>query len=118
MAVDLGRAVLRRYPKLRSTWPLQQASAWRQRQGWRAHPRRMASWYRDMADMHTRLFVSNLEVPEAPHLCEPTSVLLTLLDHDGQRLAAQRFPIGRNASLVVELSDLLPAGRRNQAPSG
>ena len=80
MAIHLARSLLRRYPALRSTWPLQQASAWRERQSRRARPRRMASWYRDTADMHTRLFMSNLELPEAPHLCEPTTVLLTLAE--------------------------------------
>ena len=118
MARDLARGVLRRYPRLRSSWPLQQASAWRQRQARRAHPRRMASWYRDSADMHTRLFVSNLEVPEAPQLCEPTSVLITLLDQDGRSLARKRFEIARNASLVLELGDLLPAPQRGQVQSG
>ena len=29
MAIHLARSLLRRYPALRSTWPLQQASAWR-----------------------------------------------------------------------------------------
>jgi len=118
MALDLARGVLKRYPALRSTWPLQRVSAWRQRQARRAHPRRMASWYRDTADMRTRLFVSNLEVPEAPQLCEVISVLVTLLDQDGRRLASKRFPLGRNASLTLELSDLLPAERRHDLPSG
>src|SRR5438876_2557229 len=118
MARDLARGVLRRYPRLRSSWPLQQASAWRQRQARRAHPRRMASWYRDSADMHTRLFVSNLEVPEAPQLCEPTSVLITLLDQDGRSLATKRFEIARNASLVLELGELVPAQQRGQIQSG
>jgi hypothetical protein len=118
MAVVFGRAILNRYPGLRSTWPLQQASAWRQRQSWRAHPRRMASWYRDAADMRTRLFVSNLEVPEAPRLCQPASVLVRLFDQDGQAEAERRFAIPRNASLVLEVGDLLPAGRRGQVQSG
>jgi hypothetical protein len=118
MALDLARGVLKRYPGLRSSWPLQQASAWRQRQSRRAHPRRMASWYRDTPDMHTRLFVSNLEVPEAPQLCEATSVLISLLDQDGRSLATRRFEIGRNASLVIELADLLPVQRRGQLQSG
>jgi hypothetical protein len=118
MALDLARGVLRRYPGLRSSWPIAQASAWRQRQTRRARPRRMASWYRDTTDMRTRLFVSNLEVPEAPQLCEPTSVLVSLLDQDGLNVAAKRFSVGRNASLVLELRDLLPAQRRNQVPSG
>lgn len=78
----------------------------------------MASWYRDMPDMRTRLFVSNLEVPEAPQLCEPTSVLITLLDQDGRRLATKRLSLGRNVSLVLELRDLLPTGHRNQVESG
>src|SRR5437868_768697 len=82
MAIHLARGLLRRYPALRSTWPVQQASAWRERQSRRARPRRMASWYRDATDMRTRLFMSNLELPEAPHLCEPTTVLLTLMDEE------------------------------------
>src|SRR5438477_1425621 len=118
MALDLARSILRRYPGLRSSWPIQQASAWRQRQSQRAHPRRMASWYRDMPDMRTRLFVSNLELPEAPHLCEPTALAVTLLDGNGVRLAAKRFALDRNASLVLELGDLLPAPRRKALPSG
>jgi hypothetical protein len=118
VARDLARGVLKRYPGLRSSWPLQQASAWRQRQSRRAHPRRMASWYRDTPDMHTRLFVSNLEVPEAPQLCEALSVLISLLDQDGGSLATKRFEIGRNASLVLELGDLLPAPRQGKVPSG
>src|ERR1700716_3545101 len=103
---------------VRSQWPLQQVTAWRQRQSRRAHPRRMASWYRDTPDMHTRLFVSNLEVPEAPQLCEATSVLISLLDQDGRGLGRKRFEIGRNASLVLELADLLTAQRRGQVQSG
>src|SRR3981081_3947286 len=118
MCLDVARGVLRRYPGLRSSWPLQQASAWRQRQSRRAHPRRMASWYRDTPDMRTRLFVSNLEVPEAPQLCEPTSALIGLLDQDGRSLRTKRFEIGRNASLVLELGDLLPAQLRGQVLSG
>src|SRR5579859_6405562 len=118
MALDLGRAVLKRYPGLRSTWPLQQASAWRQRQSLRAHPRRMASWFRDADDMHTRLFVSNLEVPEAPQLCQAASVQVRLFDQTGSPEAARRFAIPRNASLVLELRDLLRAERRGQVPSG
>jgi hypothetical protein len=118
MALDLARGVLRRYPRLRSSWPLQQASAWRQRQSRRAHPRRMASWYRDAPDMHTRLFVSNLALPEALELCEPIAVLITLLDQDGRTIATRRSPIGRNATLVLELGDLLPAEHRNTLHSG
>jgi len=78
----------------------------------------MASWYRDTPDMRTRLFVSNLEVPEAPQLCEATSVLVSLLDQDGRALATKRFELGRNASLVLELADLLPVQRRGQLQSG
>src|SRR5579859_5206882 len=118
MAIVLGRAVLKRYPGLRSTWPVQRASAWRQRQEWRAHPRRMASWYRDAADMHTRLFVSNLEVPEAPALCQRVGVMVRLFDQAGNPEASRRFAIPRNASLVLELRDLLPAGRRGAVQSG
>jgi hypothetical protein len=118
MAVVFARAVLERYPGLRSTWPLQQASAWRQRQNWRAHPRRMASWYRDVSDMRTRLFVSNLEVPEAAQLCQPASVVVRLFDHEGNSEATRRFLIPRNASLVLEIGDLLPKGRRGHVESG
>src|SRR5216684_1057906 len=100
MALDLARGVLKRYPGLRSTWPLQQASAWRQRQEWRAHPRRMASWYRDAADMRTRLFVSNLEIPEAPQLCQRVEVMVRLFDQEGKPEASRRCVIPRNASLV------------------
>jgi hypothetical protein len=118
MAVVFGRAVLERFPGLRSTWPLQQASAWRQRQNWRAHPRRMASWYRDAEDMRTRLFVSNLEVPEAPRLCQPASVVVRLYDHQGNPERSRRFAIARNGSLVLELADLLPSARRGHVESG
>jgi hypothetical protein len=118
MAVVVGRAILNRYPGLRATWPLQKASEWRQRQSWRAHPRRMASWFRDAADMRTRVFVSNLEVPEAPRVCQPASVMVRLFDQEGNSEAARRFTIGRNASLVLELGDLLPSARRGQVPSG
>ena len=118
MAFTLARGVLERFPGLRSTWPVQQASAWRERQSWRAHPRRMASWYRDVADMRTRVFVSNLEVPEAPHLCQPVTVVVRLFDQDGSLSAARRFSIPRNASLVLELRDLLPAAQRGRVHSG
>src|SRR5207237_8140192 len=110
MAIHIARGLLKRYPKLRSAWPVAQASAWRRRQDLRAQPRRMASWYRDMADMRTRVFVSNLEVPEAPRLCEPTSVLVKLLDENGDALASKRFGLGRNASVTIELHHLLPGG--------
>jgi hypothetical protein len=78
----------------------------------------MASWYRDALDMHTRLFVSNLEMPEAPQLCQPTSVLVTLLDQDGAHLANRRSGLDRNASLILELRDLLPAKKRSHLASG
>jgi hypothetical protein len=116
--VIVARELLRRYPGLRSTWPVQQASAWRQRRSWREHPRRMASWYRDTVDMRTRIFVSNLDVPEAPELCQPTTLLITLLDQDGSSLACKRFSLARNASLVLEVHDLLPAARRGHLQSG
>jgi hypothetical protein len=118
MVLDVGRAVLRRYPRLRQTWPVEQARAWRVRQEWREHPRRMASWYRDTPDMHTRLCVSNLEVPEAPQLCQPTTLVVRLFDGDGGSLAWKRFQLARNASLVLELRDLLPAARRGHLQSG
>src|SRR5215216_5455634 len=114
MAIPLAREVLRRFPGLRSTWAVQQASAWRIRRSWREHPRRMASWYRDAEDMRTRLFVSNLELPEAAQLCQPTSVLVRLFDQDGAPSAARRFSLARNASLVLETRDLLPLEQRGR----
>jgi len=118
MALDLGRAVLRRYPALRSTWPVEQARAWRAQRQFREQPRRMASWYRDALDMHTRVCVSNLEVPEAPTLCQPITLLVSLFDADGSRVAAQRFSLQRNASLMLELAELLPSARRGHIQSG
>jgi hypothetical protein len=113
-----ARTLLDRYPALRSTWPVQQARAWRERRGHRLHPRRMASWFSDTDDLRTRLFVSNLEVPEAPQLCEPASLLVTLFDQSGAQLASKRFHVARNASLVLELSALLPVERRGIISSG
>jgi hypothetical protein len=118
MVFETARVLLRRYPRLRQTWPVQRASAWRQKQDRRAHPRRMASWYRDTADMRTRVFLSNLELPDAPHLCEPVSVLISLLDQDGAGVAQQRFSLERNVSLVLEIRDLLPAARGGKVQSG
>src|SRR5919198_1497716 len=93
----VARAVLDRYPALRTTWPVRQAHAWRERRAWRQHPRRMAAWFRDAPDMHTRVCVSNLELPDAAELCRPTDVQISLLDADGQPLAARRgqFPSGQ-----------------------
>src|ERR671910_863168 len=107
MAIKVGRQLLRRYPALGSTWPLEQARAWRTRRSWRQQPRRMASWYRDAVDLHTRVCVSNLEVPEAPRLCEPVTVLLTLFDAEGADLVSKRYPLGRNQSLMLEMNSLL-----------
>jgi hypothetical protein len=118
VASDLARDVLRRYPALRSTWPVEKARAWRTRRSWREQPRRMASWFRDAVDMHTRVCISNLEVPEAPKLCQPVTVLLKLFDHDGVELASQRLPVRRNESLMVELTQLLPPVRRGHVLSG
>ena len=118
MARTVARGILDRYPRLRSSWPVQRAREWRDRRSWRAHPRRMASWYRDTDDMRTRLFVSNLEVPEAPHLCQPTSVVVRLFDQQGEAVAQQRYAIARNAMLVLELRDLLPVPSRGRASSG
>jgi hypothetical protein len=78
----------------------------------------MASWYRDAADMRTRLCVSNLEVPEAPLLCQPVGLVVRLFDQNGVCWASRRFKLQRNASLVVELGDLLPSGRRGHVLSG
>src|ERR1700687_5532899 len=69
--------------------------------------------------MRTRLFVSNLELPEAPQLCQPASVTVRLYDHEGNpESAPRRFAIPRNASLVLELGDLLASKRRRQVHSG
>ncbi len=114
----IARQVLRRYPGLRTTWPVQRALDWRQRQNWKAHPRRMTSWYRDSADMHTRVIVSNLELPEAPQVCEPTSILVSLRDENGAPLARRRERLARNTSKVIELGELLPANRRGRVQSG
>jgi hypothetical protein len=114
----IAREVLRRYPRLRQTWPVQRAHEWRERRNWRSHPRRMASWYRDTPDMHTRLMISNLELPEAPQLCEPVWVTVRLLDQDGAEVAIKRIHIARNASLVQELGEMLPAQLRDRAQSG
>jgi hypothetical protein len=113
-----ARAVLDRYPALRKTWPVKQARAWRERQSWRAHPRRMASWLRDMPDMRTRVCISNLEIPEAHQLCQPAHVVLRLFDAEGQLVATRRLHLARNASLVNELGDLLPTAMRGRLPSG
>jgi hypothetical protein len=118
MASDLARALLRRYPVLQSTWPVEQARVWRTRRGWRAQPRRMASWFRDAIDMHTRVCVSNLEVPEAPGLCHSVNVLVGLFDQDGHGLVTKRFGLPRNGSRMIELADLLPAGQRGHVLSG
>src|SRR5262249_51546000 len=117
MSIRVARTILDRYPALRSTWPVKQASAWRERQRWRTNPRRMAAWYRDTVDMHTRVCVSNLEVPEAP-LCQPVGVLVRVFDQDGVAGAARHFDLARNASLVLELRDLLPAAWRGHVQSG
>lgn len=114
----VARGLLRRYPRLRETWPVERVSEWRQRRGWRANPRRMASWYRDADDMHTRLFVSNLEMPEAPQLCQPISLLVRLFDATGTAQTQRRFAIGRNTSLVLEVADLLLPSQRGRLDSG
>jgi hypothetical protein len=118
MALDVARGVLKRYPALRSTWPVEQARAWRTRRSWREQPRRMASWYRDALDMRTRVCISNLEMPEAPSLCQPVTVLVTLFDADGQPLVSKRHALGRNASVMLETRDLLPGARRGHVQSG
>ena len=79
----------------------------------------MASWFRDAADMHTRLFVSNLEVPEQAVLCQQVTVSVSLLDWAGAELADRRFTLPRNATFVLELADLLPGhGQRGDVQSG
>jgi hypothetical protein len=114
----IARQLLHRYPRLGDTWAVQRTRAWRQQRSWRAHPRRMASWYCDTPDLRTRLIVSNLELPEAPQACEASSVLVSLLDPDGMTLCSRRFGMRRNASAIVELGDLLPAGQRHNTASG
>jgi hypothetical protein len=116
--VMIARQLLKRYPDLRGSWPVRQASAWRQRQSWRTHPRRMASWYRDAPDMRTRLFVSNLEMPDAPQHCQPTSVRVILLNQDGAHVIARRCAVSRNASLTLELREMLPPSYRGRVQSG
>jgi hypothetical protein len=118
MAAVIAREVLRRYPRLRETWPVQKARGWRDQRRWRSHPRRMASWYRDTPDMRTRLIISNLELPEAPQVCAPAWVVLRLLDQDGAPVATRRVHLARNASVVQELGALLPAQRRDSMQSG
>src|SRR6266508_3220597 len=115
---DVARGLLRRYPRLRETWPVERVSEWRQRRARRANPRRMASWYRDAEDMHTRLFVSNLEVPEAPELCQPCAVVVRLLSGDGGPVTERRFALARNGSLVLELAEMLPPTARGKVESG
>jgi hypothetical protein len=118
MAALIAREVLRRYPRLRQTWPVQQAQSWREHRAWRQRPRRMASWYRDTADMRTRLIISNLEIPEAPQVCVPATVMVRLLDQDGALVASKRLHLDRNASVVQELGELLPDSRRGSLQSG
>ena len=116
--MKIAREILQRYPTLRESWPVQQARAWRQQQEYRQNPRRMASWYRDAEDMHTRICISNLELPEAPHLCQPATVNLSLLDQDGVQVTEKRYKLGRNGSLVLEVAELLPSDRRGKVLSG
>jgi len=78
----------------------------------------MASWYRDAVDMRTRVCISNLEVPEAPQLCQPVTVLVTLFDDDGASIVDKRFALARNASLMLETRDLLPEQLRGHLLSG
>jgi hypothetical protein len=118
VALDIARQFVRRSPLLREAWPVRQAREWRIRQSWREHPRRMASWYRDAADMRTRVFVSNLELPEAAQLCQPVSAVVRLFDSDGNALVARRHSLARNASLALELRELLPPRLRGHVQSG
>jgi hypothetical protein len=78
----------------------------------------MASWFRDSLDMHTRVCISNLEVPEARALCQPVTVVVKLLDQDGSQLAAKRLGMKRNTSQIVELRELLPRQRQGRVLSG
>lgn len=78
----------------------------------------MASWFRDSLDMHTRVCISNLEVPEAAALCQPVTVLIKLFDQDGSELHARRVSLKRNASQMLELQEMLPRQRRGRVLSG
>lgn len=113
-----ARALLRRFPALEESWPLRQVRAARAQRSFRAHPRRMAAWFRDTPDLRTRAFVSNLEMPEAPDLCRPTSLNVSLLDDTGRQLAERRFKLGRNESVVCEIGELLPAAHQGHVRSG
>lgn len=114
----VGREILRRYPPLREAWPVRRARAWRAEREQRLHPRFMASWFRDAPDMSTRLCLSNLELPEAPDLCRPVTVSLSLFDQSGLSIGEQRYRLARNGSLVVELATLLAPDRRGRLLSG
>src|SRR5207244_9054838 len=78
----------------------------------------MASWYRDTADMDTRLFISNIESPEAAQLCRPADVVVKLFDADGALLVSRRSRLQRNTSLVMELRELLPPSKQGHIESG
>jgi hypothetical protein len=78
----------------------------------------MASWYRDTHDMHTRVCISNLELPEAAQLCEPATVRISLLDEVGDPIVSRRISIGSNRSTFLELAELLPRQRRGHVQSG
>jgi hypothetical protein len=112
------RELLRRYPALRRTWPIQQAQRVRERELYRRHPRRMASWFRDMPDFHTRVCISNLELPEAADRCRDVVLRVSLFDAEGSPLAAHRYRLQRNRSRVLELGELLPTRLRGHVPSG
>lgn len=113
-----ARELLRRYPPLAQFGPVKQVSSWRQQRSDRAHPRRMAAWFCDVPDLHTRVFVSNLELPEAPELCVATTILVTLLDGAGQVITERRLGLARNGMVRAELAELLPPERRNNVRSG
>lgn len=114
----VARELLRRYPTLRESWPAKQAREWREQQGYRRHPRRMSSWFHEGPRLRTRVCISNLEIPEAPHLCRATSVTVSLLDGQGEELASKRYGLARNGSLVLEVRDLLPGALREGSQSG
>lgn len=116
--MKIAREIVRRYPAVRSSWPVAQARAWREQRSYRQHPRRMAAWYRDMPDLRTRLCVSNLVMPEAPHLCQKASVRVSLLDEHGAQVSNARITLDRDQSTIMDLGSLLPAGRRGRLASG
>jgi hypothetical protein len=118
LPASTARSLLRRYPALRQTWPIQQVHHLREREQYHRHPRRMASWFRDTPDLHTRACISNLEMPEAAERCHDVVLRLSLFDAGGGQIASHRHRLRRNRSHVFELAELLPLRLRDHVPSG